>query len=248
MVQVIERALEILEYIAREPETPRGLGEIAGQVELNAATCARILQTLVARGYVDQIAPKKGYRLGPMAYLLGARGPFRKDLVMLAEPLMLELARATRETVLLAALHQGRRILLAEVAGDQVVQIRGDQVQVFDPYRTATGRLLLAYLPAEARNAFVAANGLPEMRWPEAASPAGLEREMDTIRREGRVVRSDGHVAGVALPLREGDTVPAALGMYLPAHRFEGEHRERILAGMAATAAAITRRVAERGR
>ena len=47
MIQVINRALNILEILAQEPDKEFGLSEIATAVELNAGTCANILKTLL---------------------------------------------------------------------------------------------------------------------------------------------------------------------------------------------------------
>ena len=54
MIQVIHRALDIVEFIARDPDKEFGLGEIAESLELNKGTCANIIKTLVNRGYLDQ--------------------------------------------------------------------------------------------------------------------------------------------------------------------------------------------------
>ncbi|NLC56499.1 MAG: helix-turn-helix domain-containing protein [Armatimonadetes bacterium] len=243
-IQAIRRALDVLEILAREPDVPQPLGEIAAQAELNAATCARILQTLVAAGYVEQVAPRKGYLLGPMAYALGARGPYRKDLVRAAEPLLTALAQAVQETVLLAALRRGRRVLLCQVEGDQTVQVRSDRLQCYDPYQSATGRLLLAYLPEEELEEFLRQQGLPGAAWPEANTEADLREALARIAEAGHLIRvTEAHVVGIAYPVWSRNTVVAALGLYLPEHRFAGAHRERILSAMADTADTLSARV-----
>ena len=66
MIQVIHRALNIMEYIALDPERPKGLGDIAERMDLNAATCANIIKTLVTRKYLVKLEKQKGYLLGPM--------------------------------------------------------------------------------------------------------------------------------------------------------------------------------------
>ena len=58
MIQVINRALNILEILAQEPDKEFGLSEIATTVELSAGTCANILKTLVYRNYVEQSGTK----------------------------------------------------------------------------------------------------------------------------------------------------------------------------------------------
>ena len=59
MIQVINRALDIIEFIAREPEKPKSLSDIANTLELNAGTCANIIKTLVERNYIEKLEYKK---------------------------------------------------------------------------------------------------------------------------------------------------------------------------------------------
>ncbi|MDH7568153.1 MAG: helix-turn-helix domain-containing protein [Armatimonadota bacterium] len=245
MVQVLRRALKVLEVVSEDPVRPHGLGEIAAAAGLNAATCARILKTLVEAGYVEQVAPKKGYRLGVMPYVLASRVPLERYLVQCAQPVLANLAAETGETTLLAVLRQGRRVVVVQVEGGQAVQVRSDYLQVFDPYQTATGRLLLAHLSAPALAHTVARIGLPGNSWPEVQSAAELHEALEQLRSEEVVVRAAGQVVGIASPVRQRGEVAAAVGLYLPRHRFAGEHRERILAGIRTAARAITARLSD---
>src|SRR3546814_13991686 len=68
MIQVLHRAFDILEFIARDNTKAFPLGEIASELGLNHATCANIIKTMVTRNYLEQLGPKKGYKLGYMAY------------------------------------------------------------------------------------------------------------------------------------------------------------------------------------
>ena len=62
----------------------------------------------------------------------------------------------------------------------------------------------------------------------------------DPIRPEGRVVCETGHqLIAIALPLREGVRLVAALRLFLPKFRFRGAHRREVLSGMEATAEAV---------
>jgi len=246
MIRVLHKAFNILEFLAAEPDRPRGLGEIAGDLGLNPATCANILKTMIRRGYAEQVAPKKGYLLGPMACRLARSRPYRRDLLKVAEPLMAELAKDVRETVLLVTLNQSRRFILCQASGDQDLQVRSDVVSSDDVYETATGRLLLAHLPPEQLRTFVTMRGLPKGVWPEARSRSGLKRALEGIRKEGKVVDiSKPQVAAAAFPIRDGEAVVAALGLYLPRFRFKGSHRKRVLAGLGDTAGTISRQLSE---
>ena len=78
MIQVINRALDILEIVAANPEKPTALGEIADALGLNHGTCANIMKTLVTRNYLEQVGTKKGYILGAKSYALTNNDAYRK--------------------------------------------------------------------------------------------------------------------------------------------------------------------------
>jgi len=249
MIKVLHKAFDILEFLAAEPDRPRGLGEISGDLGLNQATCANILKTMIRRGYAEQIAPRRGYLLGPMAHHLAGNRPYRRDLLKVAQPLIAELAKDVHETVLLVALYQSRRFILCQASGDQGLQVRSDIIASDDVYETATGRLLLAHLPPEQLKAFVTMRGLPKGVWPEARSRTGFKQALEGIREGGKVVDvSKPQVAAAAFAIRDGEAVVAALGLYLPRFRFKGSHRKRVLAGLEDTARRISRQLSERPR
>ena len=245
MIQVIHRALNVLEHLSRVGEHLPVLGDIARATQLNSATCARILSTLMSEGYVEQEGRRKGYRLGPMAYTLTARGPYRKDLVACAEPLVRDLARITRETVSVVILHQHTRYTICQTEGSHDVQVRADAVLRDDVYPYATGRLLLSHLSPEDREEFIAQSGLPKASvWPEARTRKGLLAELDALKAMPEVITTYGNqITGVARPIRNGDRIVAALGLYLPVTRFVGAHKDTILKAMKTTADAISERL-----
>lgn len=245
MIQVLQRALNVLEFLAREGDKPSILGDIARATRLNPATCARILSTLMSEGYVEQEGRRKGYRLGPMAYALTARGPYRKDLVACAEPLVGDLARITGETAIVAILHQNTRYTICRAEGGQDVQVRTDSVLRDDVYPYATGRLLLAHLPPADQDAFIAHSGLPAAAvWPEARTQQGLLAELARLKALATVITTNnGQVVGLAQPIRNAGQVVAALGLHLPASRFSGAHKTTLVQTMTAASAAISERL-----
>lgn len=230
MIIAVQKALAALEVLSAHTDHPVALHELAARLGLSASNCARILQTLVETGYAEQVGRKKGYILGPVAYALARHGPYRKDLVVAAEPFVLGLASALRETASLAVLRHGRRVLLTECDGGQEVQARGAPGQNYDPYLTAGGRLLLAHLAEGDLQAFLAQAGLPARElWPEAAREDGLRRCLADIRAAGLAMRVRPEVVGLAVPVNDDTGVCAALGVFLPAYRFIEEHRQEVL-------------------
>jgi len=244
MVQSLHRAFDILEYLARRGGEPAPLSEIARHTGLNASTCANLLKTLVSRSYVDQVGARKGYMLGPMALRLGRVRGYGSDLVQVAEPLLVALAAQVHENLVLSALHQDRLFELARAEGDSLLQLRRDLQLVERIYAAANGRVLLAYLPAEALAGFVARNGLPGTAWPEVGDTAALGQALAAVREAGQYedVRADG-LARASFPVWQDGEVVAALGLFAPAVRFSGEQRMSALAAVQETAAEISRQI-----
>jgi DNA-binding IclR family transcriptional regulator len=240
-IQVLMRATSILEYLAQAPEADKALGEIASSVKLHTATCARILMTLVECGYAEQLGYKKGYRLGPMAYALSAKGPYRKDLVQAADPFVTRLASAIQENVVLATISQGLWIVLCEADGERSVQVSRDFLRrQADPWSTATGRTMIAGMTEQELDMFLARRGMPAPSvWPEVASGESLRAELAGIRRKGWVLCDYGESISVAFPVEQGGRVSASIGSHLPKFRFSSTHREAVMEGLRETAAAI---------
>jgi DNA-binding IclR family transcriptional regulator len=173
-----------------------------------------------------------------MAYALSGRGPYRKDLVDAGEPLAARLAGSIHETVVFATVARDRWIVLCDVDGDQHVQVRRSTiVENRDPYGTATGRAMLAFMPEQQREALVARRGPPRRdAWPGAETKAGLRTCLAAIRKKGHAVIVRDAVVALAYPVLQDDVVVAAVGCHLPKYRFKGDHRTRVMRGLAETA------------
>lgn len=250
MIKVLHKVFDIFELLAESPERPLALREIASRLGQHPATCANILKTMVIRHYVEQIAPKKGYLLGTALFQIASKAPYRKDLIAAAKSLMAELAKTVNETVLLVTLRLGQRFILSQINGQQQIQVV-PQALIHDTiYETATGRLLLAYLPEHELEKIVAEHGLPGNKWPEAGNQTAFHKSLADIRRVGRVCHAtDNDVVGLAFPVRDkGNMVSAALGLFLPRFRFKGAHKTVVMKGMSATAAAISKRLQANGK
>ena len=247
MIRSVRRTFDILEFLGTSPETPRTIMEISQEVAIPVATCGRILQTLVACDYAEQLPRKGGFVLGPMAYALARRGPYRKDLARLAETEIQRLAGRIKETLVLVTLHRGKRYELCKVQGDRSVQVRDDAPQLDRLYETATGRTLMAWLDPEDLALVVKRNGMPGKAWPEANTKRKMTRELERIRDAGRVtVLAEGNIVYVAQPVFEGNTALAAIGVYLPEHRYAAAHKKEIMKGLDELAKTLADKLANR--
>lgn len=243
MIQVINRAMDILEMIAKNPEQVRSLTEIADAFGLNHATCANIIKTLVNRKYVEQIGHKKGYRLGPMAYALTNNFSYKRDMVQAAKEPMEMLTRRVNENSLLAILRDSKRLVIYEVPGNQDLQVR--TLLEKPAYESATGRLLLAYLSTEERDGFLQKHGLPNASaWPDVQSRESLFTALDQFKHDNLAVQvTSKHIIGLAVPVHKNGQMAASLGIFLPEMRFTGAWREEIIGQLRQTAEQIEKNI-----
>ncbi len=65
MIQVIERAIDILEFVALHGKYPVQLIRIAEHVNISQPTCANVVKTLVKRNYLENASKKPGIYWAP---------------------------------------------------------------------------------------------------------------------------------------------------------------------------------------
>ncbi len=243
MVLVIIKALDILEYIAQDPERAYTLTEISERLDLNQATCANILKTLVSKNYVEHLGRKKGYRLGPMAFNLTNSLGYNQNLVMAAKPEMEALTNQLNEGSLLGIIRNQKRLVLHMVNSDQDLQVRSKTER--DVYETASGRLLLSYMSGKEIESFINVKGLPAPGvWKEVETREDLMRALEKIQREEIVItHSAKHIIGVAVPVKEKGKAIAALSLFLPEIRFPAPRKKEIVAVLKLAAENINKRL-----
>jgi DNA-binding IclR family transcriptional regulator len=229
MIQVVHRALNILEYVAKDGNKPKLMGQIAQDLDLNTATCANIIKTLVQRGYLEKSDLQKGYIIGPqLKELLGNHQPHVK-LIAAARIQMDLISEQLNEKCLLAVLKADKRQVIYKNNCSQVVQATTpDEKKAYD---SSTGRLLVAMLPDEALEKFVQNYGLPPSAiWPDADSPAKFMAQIQQIRKNRYALIEDSkQVIGIASPVYQQTELVASLSIYLPAFRFSNTIRKKMI-------------------
>ena len=95
------------------------------------------------------------YRLGPDTAILGTLALRQIDLRALAQPFMRALAERSGETIDLEILHGARVMIIEEIAGDHLLNASSNIGTLYPAHCTATGKLLLAALPAAALEAIL---------------------------------------------------------------------------------------------
>ncbi len=240
MIQVVNRALNILELIAKDRNREYSLSEISNSLGLNPSTCANIIKTLVNRGYIEQQAKKQGYRLGIQAYYLTGNYSNRKELIKASITPMRELRDKFNESCILAIMKENMRVTLHKELSNQELQVISNEEEK-NIYLTATGRVILAFKEINAQMEFIKKYGLPGSMWPGIKNEKDLMDELNKIKQKKTSVHFDNnYIAGVGAPIFKNNEVVAAIGIYLPEVRFNYTMQEKIFAKLSHTAKTIT--------
>ncbi len=229
MIQVLNRAFDILELIAKEPGKEFGLGEIANTLNLNHGTCANIIKTMVSRGYIQQMGRRGDYKLGQMLQYLTGNLPYKKELLEASTEIMNYLSEKLNEDVILTVMKDDKRILLHEVRSNhelQVVNLKESKI-----YISSTGRVLLACMPQTEHEIFINKYGLPSSEdWPGVNTREDLLRELNQIRKKKlSVMLTNSDIVGVAVPIYHNEKVISSLGVYLPQSRFNWDMKKKTI-------------------
>lgn len=247
MIQVIHRAFDILELCARNPEKSLVLSDIADKLKLNHGTCANIIKTLVSRNYTEKVGYNKGYRLGAMSYHLTGNFSSVKDLVQEAKIPMQELVENLNETCLLAILRKTdlKRIVLLQFQSSHHLTVR--TILEKNAYDTATGRIMLAYLPDKELESVIDKFGVPDPDvWQEGSNKEGLLLELYKIRKAGvSSLLNNNHVVGFAVPVLKENSVIASLSVYMPEMRYQGATKNIVLHQLKQAARQINNNLAD---
>ncbi|CAG0998043.1 Transcriptional repressor IclR [Burkholderiales bacterium] len=201
------RAFALLEHVARA-DGPTALQELAAGSGLPKPTVYRMLSVLESAGLVTREPDGRRIAAGPR-------------LVRFARDVQLsDAVRAPRHAILKRLADElGETVNLTMLDGSEVVYL--DRVETAWPLRmtlqpgshvplhcTASGKLLLALLPAARRRRIVAE--LPLSRYTDhtITDARGLEAELASIRRAGCATDNEEYLAGlvcVAAPVATPD-------------------------------------------
>src|SRR4051812_42012012 len=247
LVKSADRVLDLLELLAG---TGRAMthAELARRTGIPKSSLTHLLRTLVERGYVAQHRESQQFQLGEHAYDLARRGAHSRDLVRLGQPSLVKVMRATGESAALSVLRDdmAERIASAETSRAVLYSVH---VGVLAPlYANSAGKVLLAWMPAAEREAYLRRVQLQPRTERTVRSIAVLRRQLQQVREEG-VAWSMGEftagVVGIAMPVLDAHgRALAAVGVALPTERLDESRKARILKALQGAARELAAAVA----
>ena len=146
-VPAATRTLRVLRFLASQPD-PVPLDRVMRACDLPRSTAYHLLNTMIDEGFVVHLAEEKRYGLGLAAFEVGSGYGRQVPLQRIARRLVAGVADATRESAHLAVLH-GRDVLyvIEERAPGRPPLVTDVGVRL-PAHLTASGRAILAALPA----------------------------------------------------------------------------------------------------
>ncbi|MEN4917509.1 IclR family transcriptional regulator [Achromobacter spanius] len=183
-IQVIERAMRLLDALAAQPD-PVTLKELSATTGLHASTAHRILNDLVVGRYVERV-DNGLYQLGMRLLELGSLVKGRLNVREAAIPAMRSLHKLTGQTINLSV-QQGDEIVYidrawSERSGMQVVRAIGGRAPL---HLTSTGKLFLSTGDTRQVRAYALRTGLAGHTRNSLTDLDKLERELALVRRHG---------------------------------------------------------------
>lgn len=200
--------------------------ELARAIVVSSATVYRYIALLRDVGLVDDDG-YGNYRLSMRTTRLAAAAEAgRSTLEAIALPVMTRIRDEINETVLFARRVGDSAITIERVETQQPIQLRFDVGQRTPLYRGAMARVLLAALPREERDAYLAATfpgGRPEELSDEALAVLARDGYAENF---GEI---DEGIWGTGAAIRMNGVTVAALGVAAPLYRLDERARARII-------------------
>lgn len=180
-VQSVSRALSIINCFKDSPEM--GISEISAAMDLNKSTVFGLVNTLTSFGYLEQVESTKKYRLGITLFELGNMVLSRIDIRNETKEMCSSLAEKYRATVHIATHSDGQVVYIDKIDIDDSL-ITASKVGKRAPmYCSGVGKAMLAFLPKEYFEKYVAKYPLKRMTPNTITNKKELLSELETIRK-----------------------------------------------------------------
>ncbi|WP_344236712.1 IclR family transcriptional regulator [Actinocorallia libanotica] len=241
-VRSLERAFELLEHLA-DAGGEMALSDLTEKAGLPMPTVYRLVQTMVAQGYVRQEASRR-YSLGPRLIRLGESAS--RLLGAWARPALADLVDRLGETANMAVLEGDEAVYVAQVPSRHSMRMFTEVGRRVLPHCTGVGKALLAQLPEDDVRALLARTGMPSHTPHTRTDPDVLLAELAAIREQGYAMDDEEQELGVrcvAVPL-PGAPALAALSVSGPSGRMTPEAIETVVPVMRNAAAAFAAELA----
>lgn len=240
-VKSVEKTFAVL--LAFTSEEPRlTVTRAAAKADLSRAAARRFLLTLTDLGYLQ--ADGNFFELTPRTLDIGASFMANLTLPRIGEPHLKALAAELDETTSLCILDRTDVVYVARVAAPRLLSVSINVGTRFPAWATSMGRILLAGLENREREEYFRSVQLQPFTDHTVSSVEQLRQAVERAGTTGWTIVSgelEEGLRGVAVPVRRGNQVVAALNVSLQRHRIgTAAIEEEIVPKLQAAAARIS--------
>lgn len=250
MIQSVHKAVVILELLADHYPESVCLNDICLKTGIQKSTCVHILNTLAEDDLVSR-SEYGYYTLSTGCFYITRFGKYDRERIRICRPVMEWFRKKSGETVLIAQIHNGKKYIIDHLTGTYPLRSKGQNIILDDIYRTAAGRVGMAYLPEEQLQHVIQRNGMPKSPdWEEFQNIGELKKELVAIKESSwcKTVNQgpESCVIGYATPLFKGDEFYGALAAAIDASatfNITEEREKEIVTLLLKSAVEINRRL-----
>ena len=249
-VQVLDRALSILDALANTREHPT-LAELAHTVELHKSTAHRLLMILERQRIVER-EPRSGrYHLGLRLFELGTLAIASFNFRERAGSYLEQIVYQVDETVHLCVLDGGEILYLDKVEPSRSVRM-ASRIGTRNPVHcTAVGKAILAHLPERDLNDILHRRGLKRFTSNTITTPAELKAQLRAVLERGYSIDNEEIEDGVrcvGAPVLDHSGRPvAAISVSAPSFRLPASKVPTVAAALCQATRALSKEIGFNG-
>jgi IclR family pca regulon transcriptional regulator len=218
-VKSVEKTFAVLQaFTSDEPRLT--ITKVAAKADLSRAAARRFLLTLTDLGYLRSDGTT--FELTARSLDIGASFLANLTLPQSAEPHLKQLAVDLNETASLCILDGTDVLYISRVLAPRMLSVTVNVGTRFPAWATSMGRVLIAGLPAPQRDNFYERIELTRYTPHTVSSIDQLRDEVERAAERGWSLVSgelDDGLRGLAVPVRRGNDLIAALNVSLQTHR-----------------------------
>lgn len=239
MGNVIDKTFAILEQIVISSPSPILPTQLAEELDLNRATCSRLLKQLMDMGYILKVSRQQGYVPGPKLLTMSNIANFQQDFLNHAVPVIDRCAEELQTSVLTAQLYHGKRYVLYHKNRNHNLDIRITHPCFNDIFETATGVLLIAHCGKEERLTCYR-NGQKNQYLPGFSTEKEMQKTLDLVAKKEIFTFEKEYQRIYACPIMRNGSVFAALGASITQEQYSAAYQKKIIKTLQNAAYEIT--------
>ncbi|MQR00739.1 IclR family transcriptional regulator domain-containing protein [Glaciimonas soli] len=224
----LARGLAVVQAFS-DSRKPQTIANISQKTGIPRAAVRRCLHTLRELGYVD--AELNNFSLRPKVLTLGYSYLSSTPLTVSAQPYLNNISRTLNESSSLAVLDDSEVLYIARAATSRIMSLALNTGSRLPAYCTSLGRVMLAYLPQDQLDEYLARTKLKPMTKNTVVNVKRLRTILADVRQAGYAINNEELELGlrsIAVPVRGATgTVVAALNVGVQAARVSVDQLEQ---------------------